>query len=148
VEDRIEAGAGHREERHGLGEAVDRLPPRLAQQQQDRRDERAGVTDADPPDEVDDVEAPADRDVDAEDADAAEHQVADGVEQHQQQQAADDEANPPGARQPRTQHDGADLVGDRAEGEARADDRRALARRAHPLPSFRSAGFGSRTWLK
>ncbi len=31
------------------------------EQQQDRRDQRAGVADADPPDEVDDVEAPADR---------------------------------------------------------------------------------------
>ena len=41
------------------------------QQQQNRRDQRAGVADTDPPDEVDDGEAPADRDVDAPDADAA-----------------------------------------------------------------------------
>ena len=71
VEQREHAGAGDGEERHRLGEAVDRRAPLLAQQQQDRRDQRAGVADADPPDEVDDVEAPADRDVDAPDADAA-----------------------------------------------------------------------------
>ena len=63
-------GAGDGEERHRLGEAVDRRPPRLLEQQQDRGDQRAGVADADPPDEVDDVEAPADRDVVAPDADA------------------------------------------------------------------------------
>ena len=44
-------------------------------QQQDRRDQRAGVADADPPDEVDDGEAPGDRDVDAPDADALDEQV-------------------------------------------------------------------------
>ena len=63
-------GAGDGEQRHRLGEAVDRRAPRLPEQQQDRRDQRAGVADADPPDEVDDVEGPADRDVVAPDADA------------------------------------------------------------------------------
>ena len=46
-------------------------------QQQDRGDQRAGVADADPPDEVDDREAPADRDVDAPDPDALEQQPGD-----------------------------------------------------------------------
>ncbi len=76
VEHRIQAGAGDGEERHRLGEAVDRGAPLLAQQQQDGGDQRAGVADADPPDEVDDVEAPADGDVDAPDADAPEEQVS------------------------------------------------------------------------
>ena len=58
VQQREQAGAGDGEERHRLGEAVDRRPPLLVQQQQDRRDQRAGVADADPPDEVDDGEAP------------------------------------------------------------------------------------------
>src|SRR3989304_1578636 len=41
VEEREQRGAGHREERHGLGEPVDRRPPLLVEQQQDRRVERA-----------------------------------------------------------------------------------------------------------
>jgi hypothetical protein len=59
--------ARDREERHRLGEAVDRGPPFLVQEEQDRGDERAGVPDPDPPDEVDDREAPGDGDVDAPD---------------------------------------------------------------------------------
>ena len=52
MQQREEPGAGDGEERHRLGEAVDRRAPFLLQQQQDRRDQRAGVADADPPDEV------------------------------------------------------------------------------------------------
>ena len=74
---RKHAGAGDGEQRHRLGEAVDRRAPFLVQQQQDRRDQRAGVADADPPDEVDDREAPGHRHVDAPDADALEQQIAD-----------------------------------------------------------------------
>src|SRR5207244_3243068 len=73
VEQRVEAGAGDREERHGFGEAVDAGPPLLVQQEQDRRYERARMADADPPHEIDDVEAPADGNVDTEDADAGEY---------------------------------------------------------------------------
>ena len=47
-----------REDRHRLGEAVDRGAPVLPEQEQDGADQRAGVTDTDPEDEVDDVEAP------------------------------------------------------------------------------------------
>ncbi len=39
-------------------------------QEQNRGDQRSGVADTDPPDEVDDRESPGDRDVDAPDADA------------------------------------------------------------------------------
>ena len=61
VEHREDRRAGHREDRHRFGEAADRHAPLLLEQQQDRRDQRAGVADADPPDEVDDRERPADR---------------------------------------------------------------------------------------
>ncbi len=61
VEQREDAGAGDREQRHGFGEAVDGGPPALAQQKQDGRDQRAGVADADPENEVGDVPGPADR---------------------------------------------------------------------------------------
>ena len=70
VQQREEPGLDDREERHRLGEAVDAGAPRLLEEQQDGGDERPGVADPDPPDEVDDPEGPADRDVVAPDADA------------------------------------------------------------------------------
>ena len=61
VEQREDAGANHRENRHGLGGAVNRRAPLLAQQAKDRGDQRAGVADADPENEIDDGPAPVDR---------------------------------------------------------------------------------------
>src|SRR5262249_47982928 len=72
--------------------------------------------------EVDDGEAPADGDVDAPDADALQQQPADGVEQHHDEEEGDAEADPPAARGALRQDDGADLVGDGAEGVPRGDD--------------------------
>ena len=92
-------GAGDGEQRHRLGEAVDRGAPLLVEQQQDGRDQRAGVADADPPDEVDDREAPADRDVDAPDADALDEQPGDGRSgAPSTSRNADAEADEPAAR--------------------------------------------------
>ena len=91
----------HREERHRLGEAVDRGAPLLLEEQEDRRDERAGVADADPPDEVGDVEGPGDRDVVAPRADADDSVVP--SEMRQKVSAAErgeEEATPPLARRP------------------------------------------------
>ena len=95
MQDREEPGAGDGEQRHRLGEPVDRRPPRLLEQQQDRRDQRAGVADADPPDEVDDGEAPADRDVDAPDADALHQQIGDRDHQHVREREREQEPDPP-----------------------------------------------------
>ena len=75
VKQREHAGASHREQRHGFSEAVDRIAPRLPQQQKNGGDQRAGVADTDPPDEVDDGESPADGNVDAPDADALGEQL-------------------------------------------------------------------------
>ena len=58
------------EERHPFGEAVDRRAPGDLEQEQDRRDERPGVPNPNPPDEVDDREGPGDRDVVPPEADA------------------------------------------------------------------------------
>ena len=77
MQERKEPGASHGEKRHRFGKTIDRGAPVLAQQQQDRRDQRAGMADADPPDEVDDGETPRDRDVDAPDADAVGQQMGD-----------------------------------------------------------------------
>ena len=124
VQQREHRRARHREERHRFREPVDRGAPLLAEEQQDRRDQRAGVADADPPDEVDDVERPADRDVVAPDPDAREQQLDDRHVQDHQEEERDREAEEPADRRPLRQDDAADLVGDRAEGVARLDDRR------------------------
>ena len=151
VQDREHPGAGHREQRHRLGEAVDRGAPLLAQQQQDRRDQRAGVADADPPDEVDDREAPADGDVDAPDPDAPEQQPGEREQQHVHDRERDREADEPAERRLLREHEARDLVGDAREGVAGADDRRLDADRgldaraaSHGVPRCRKAGPGSR----
>jgi len=56
------------------------------------------VTDADPPHEVDDGEAPSDRDGHAPDADAFQDQVSDGVEHHHRQHEGNAEAEEPSVR--------------------------------------------------
>ena len=121
--------AGDGEQRHRFGEAIDRGAPCLLEEQQDRRDERARVADADPPHEVDNREAPADRNVDAPYARAHEQQVGDGDHEHVDERERDAEAEPPSERRPARQDDRADLVGDGREGMARRDDRRTRPRR-------------------
>ena len=54
-------GREHREHGHRLGAAVDRVAPLRAEQVEDRADQRAGVGDADPEHEGDDVHAPEER---------------------------------------------------------------------------------------
>ena len=83
-----------------------------------------GVADADPPDEVDDVERPADRDVVAPDADALQEQVADRDQQQVQEQERDRDRDHPGERLVLGQHDRGDLARDRLERMPRLDDRR------------------------
>ena len=135
VDQREHRRAGDREQRHRFGEAVDRRAPVLLEQQQDRGDQRAGVADADPPHEVDDVERPADRDVVAPDADALEQQVAERDHQHVDEQEADAEKDEPADGMARPEDDPADLLGDRLERVPRLDDR---GRRR-----IVSGGFGS-----
>jgi hypothetical protein len=123
VEQREDGRAGHREDGHRLGEAADRHAPLLPEQQQDGGDQRARVADADPPDEVDDVERPADRDVVAPDTDAGEHQLAEGHLQRPQQGQADQEAEHPAERRALGQRDLRDRFGDRLEVVARGNHR-------------------------
>ena len=93
---REEAGAHDGEDRHRFGEPVDRRAPSLLEQQQDRGDQRAGVADADPPDEVDDREAPADRDVDAPDPGALQQQPGDRHPEHPHDEEAERDDDEPG----------------------------------------------------
>ena len=88
VNQREEAADREREQRDRLRRTGHRPPPLRLRHPQDRRDQRAGVADADPEDEVDDVEAPEHRPVDAGDADAVRDLVAPAVEKNQDQGAA------------------------------------------------------------
>ena len=85
VDARKQAGAHHGENRHRLGKAVDARPPFLAEEEQNGRNQRAGVADADPENEVRDVEGPAHRPIEVPDAHAGKEQVQDHQAQHAQQ---------------------------------------------------------------
>ncbi len=98
---------------HGLRKAVDRVAPGLIQQQQNRRDQRSGVANTDPPDEIDDRESPADGNVDTPDADALDDEP--GRRAHQQLHHAqrDQKTEYPADRDLALEDDPADLVRDR-----------------------------------
>src|ERR1700720_1495272 len=86
------------------------------------------MANADPPNEVDDREAPADGDVDTPDANASEKQVSERIQQHHRHQEGGPEAdNPPIRSRPR-QYDGADLVCYRGERMPGLDHGRPLVR--------------------
>ena len=80
VEQREQTGRHDGEDRHRLGRAVDADAPVLASQVEHGGDQRAGVTDTDPPDEVRDVPRPADGVRVTPHADAGRDQVIDADE--------------------------------------------------------------------
>src|SRR5260370_35898550 len=106
----VESRAGSGEQGYGLRETVDGGPPLLTQQEEDGGDQGPRVADADPPDEVDDVEAPAHRHVGAPDADPLEEQEPDRDEQELQEGESGREAQPPPQGRPALKNDGADLA--------------------------------------
>src|SRR5262249_32583438 len=85
-------------DRHRLTEAVDRRAPFLAEQEEDGADERSGVTDTDPPDEVRDVPRPVDRRVISPDAYAGPEEMADSSTEDTREGRRDEESDPPAAR--------------------------------------------------
>src|SRR6202161_3383432 len=115
MQNREHRRAHYRENSSGFCEAVDGVAPRLVEQKQNSRNQRAGVADTDPPDEVNDRESPADRDVQSPDTDALKQKVGNADQQPLQNQEEDRKPeNPANGRRP-TQDDSADLVGDRRE---------------------------------
>ena len=92
------------------------------QQKQNRGDERAGVADADPPDEIHDRETPCDRNVDSPDADSFQQQPGDGEVQHHQKRKGDRESAEPAAMHRPLEDDVADLSRDRRVVVTRRDD--------------------------
>ncbi len=154
VDEREHQRARDGEERHRFRESVDRRAPVLLQEQQNRGDERARVPDADPPDEIDDVERPADRNVVAPDADPLEEQVADRHDEQVQEQERDAGRGDPRRRLVLGQHDRADLARHRLERVPGLDDRRRrLVRRRpnvcriHQCPVVRWPEVGSSSGL-
>src|SRR5438128_2262224 len=69
------------------------------------------MTNADPPDKIDDRESPRDGNVHAPDSDSLDEQIRDGVHQHHHEHECDPEARKPMKRPLASQHNGADLVG-------------------------------------
>ena len=119
----IQARRRDREQRHRFRESIDRRAPLLTQEEQDRGDQRAGVADADPPDEVDDVHAPSDRMVDAEDADAFSDQEGDGEGEETDEAEGDEEPEEPAERRLAAQDDRGNVIGDGGEVVSRLDRR-------------------------
>ena len=95
VHERKNPRAHHGEESHRFGKAIDRGAPLLIQQEQDRGDQRAGVADTNPPDEIDDGEAPADRNLNAPDPRAFQDEVGQRDKQRHRQREGNGEAEIP-----------------------------------------------------
>ncbi len=102
MQDRIDPGTGRAEQRHRFGDPVDRVAPLRPGQKEQCRNECAAAGDGDPPDVVDDGEAPGDRPVDAPDADAGIEQIQDRADQHAGQRRRQDDGDPPPAERTAT----------------------------------------------
>ena len=89
--------ANHRKDGHRFCEPVDGGAPLLSQQEEDGRNQRAGMADPDPEDKVDNIPRPGNRNVVAPDSDAPGHQVADERQEHDGQAAAHRQGDIPGA---------------------------------------------------
>ena len=107
--------ADDREDRHRLGKPVDAGPPLLTEQMKDRRDQRAGVADADPEDEVDDRESPHHRVHVAPHADAGGEEVQDQAAENAEKRQRDHKGDVPCKRRAAGLVDRADLLRHRAE---------------------------------
>ena len=95
VNNREQAGANHGKDRHGFGRAIDRSPPLLPKQKQDRRDQGPGMPDADPKDKVGDVEGPADGSIQPPGSDAHNKLVADRRHSQEENAEGQQECQPP-----------------------------------------------------
>src|SRR5262249_7707997 len=109
-----QARAGDGKQSHGFRETIDRLPPLLPQQQQNSRNQGSRVANADPPNEIDNREAPRDWNIDSPDADAHRQQVGNPKQQDQNQNERESEPHVPEPRRSMREYDGADLVGYRS----------------------------------
>src|SRR5437667_1547631 len=98
VHARKNRGAHDRKKRHRFGGAIDRGAPFLMKQVQDGGDERPGVPDTDPENEVGDVPGPANRMIQSPGTDAGGNLVTETEHTEHRDRSGDGEANPPPAR--------------------------------------------------
>src|SRR5262245_27240408 len=98
MQKRKKSRACNREQRHGLGKSIDRGAPALMQKQENRRNQRAGVADADPPDEIDNGQTPSNRDIYTPNADASDEQIAHGIVQQNYERECEQKSDPPTSR--------------------------------------------------
>src|SRR5580765_2894384 len=109
------------------------------------------MPDTDPPNEIDDREAPADRNVYAPDANTLGNEVGNGDHQHHHDRETQCESSQPALRSRSREDDRADLVRDRSVGVPRSkngSEPRNLGRidwRLAGAHAFSSSGFGLRT---
>src|SRR5689334_11752322 len=108
MQQRKQPRASDGKQRHGFGKAVDRGAPLLVQQQQDGGYKGSSVADSNPPDKIDDCEAPRHRNVDAPNPNPDGEQIAHGEEQHHHEKESDAETEPPYARLRSSENDRAD----------------------------------------
>ena len=85
------------------------------------------MADTNPPDEIDNREAPADGNIDAPDARALDEEPTDGDGHEAREAKCNGEADEPTERSGASQNDGADLIRDRGVGMARPQHRREAA---------------------
>ncbi len=88
VADRDDRADGQRENRDGFGASRDWSAPSRIRQAQNRGDQRAGMADADPKNEIGDVESPEHRPVQAPHAKAVIHLIAESKDAGQNHAAA------------------------------------------------------------
>ena len=125
VNERENACAHDGEDGHGFGGAIDRGTPALAEKEQDGGNQRSGVADADPPDEIDDGPAPHDRMIEPPDAHAGGHKVKNHGKADGHHGEADAEADFPPCRRLAFDH-ARDPVGNPAEAAGVGHQRDAL----------------------
>jgi len=92
---RPDTGADNSENSHGLGETVNRGTPALAQQEENRRDQRPGVTDTDPEYKIGDIESPTHWNLQTPGTDTIEEEIDHDGEIHQGESARDADSDIP-----------------------------------------------------
>src|SRR4029078_5366614 len=111
------------EESHRFRKSIDRRSPLLTKQEKNRGNQCARVTDSDPPNKVEDVDAPRDRNVHAPKADTYKNQVDDRQQHQLEKRKGNRKAKEPRQRSSALQNNRADLVGNRCERQTRIDNR-------------------------
>src|SRR6185312_1462055 len=104
---------------HRFREPVYGTAPGLIHQQQEGGDQRAGMTDSDPPDEIRDGESPRDWNFNAPNADSFREQIGDRDSEHDKKEQAEPERTPPEQRHLAGEHNRTDLFAHRLERRAR-----------------------------